>query len=176
MNQTELAEAFGVNRTAINQWVAEGMPVLRPGRRGIAAEYDLNACRDWARRNGRGLGFRVDRPSGVARVHGAPAFLDNIEEDLGGLCKRAQEDMLDCVLDNFPVATAALIKFEGIEPSEAVRFARIAVFQLVAVVRRVNGLSPLESCGDRVLTLFNDIDRAKERATILARDLWEENP
>jgi hypothetical protein len=45
MNQTELAKALGTTQASISNWLGQGMPCRRRGKRTI---LDLEACRQWA--------------------------------------------------------------------------------------------------------------------------------
>jgi hypothetical protein len=53
LNRERLALAFGVSVGAVDRWTADGMPVVRRGRRGVAASYDLAACIAWVRERDR---------------------------------------------------------------------------------------------------------------------------
>lgn len=47
VTRSELADRLGVNPRTIGKWMAEGMPVLSPGRGRQPTRFDLAAARDW---------------------------------------------------------------------------------------------------------------------------------
>jgi terminase small subunit / prophage DNA-packing protein len=48
VNRAHLAAVFGVARTTVDAWVAEGGPVLkRPAKRGDPYEFDAGAMHEW---------------------------------------------------------------------------------------------------------------------------------
>ena len=47
VNQTELAEIFGVSDVTIWDWQSRGLPILKQGARGEANQYDTTAVIEW---------------------------------------------------------------------------------------------------------------------------------
>jgi phage terminase Nu1 subunit (DNA packaging protein) len=47
VNQTELAEIFGVSDVTIWDWQGKGLPILKQGARGEANQYDTTAVIEW---------------------------------------------------------------------------------------------------------------------------------
>jgi phage terminase Nu1 subunit (DNA packaging protein) len=47
VNQTELAEVFGVSDVTLWEWQKAGMPIVKVGERGTANEYDTEAVIKW---------------------------------------------------------------------------------------------------------------------------------
>lgn len=50
VSRNELANQLGVSLPTIDSWVRRGCPILKAGRRGVAAQFDLRAVRGWVDR------------------------------------------------------------------------------------------------------------------------------
>lgn len=49
VNRTDLAVIFGVSMPTVDRWVANGMPVVKQGSRGVSAEFNTAECFEWLR-------------------------------------------------------------------------------------------------------------------------------
>ncbi|MCJ2120655.1 terminase small subunit [Methylobacterium sp. J-001] len=50
VSRNVLANQLGVSLPTVDSWVRRGCPILKPGRRGVAAQFDLRAVRGWVDR------------------------------------------------------------------------------------------------------------------------------
>lgn len=79
VNNTELAEIFGVSKITIYNYQKEGMPVVKEGSKGIEAENDTSQCIDWfANKRNKDIEYTEER----ARLTKLQADKVQIEIDL----------------------------------------------------------------------------------------------
>jgi len=58
----ELAATLGVHMASITKWEAQGLPLVKRGRRGVPSRYDLEAVRGWLAARDKATQKTVDGP------------------------------------------------------------------------------------------------------------------
>ena len=88
-NRSELAEVLGVSLPSIDRFVRDGMPVERPGRRGVPARFDSAASVAWLRQRD---AERAARRAPLPRLYEGQsrASREEIRELLRGLWMRVE--------------------------------------------------------------------------------------
>jgi hypothetical protein len=105
MNKTELAKAFDVSTTTVDNWLRRGMPFVSKGRSGRSWEFDEYEVRDWKSRQDNNS-FPFDPPEGMT---------GNALRDFSQL---AIEHFFFSLMGDFLSPVSGMLKREGLPDDE----------------------------------------------------------